>query len=95
MSTILVTCEECGNLELDETTVWLEWDNNEASFRFTCPECGQTGGNSCDEQTTYLLRRAGVKERRVGDWTQEELDTWLETLWTVEDLGRLAEEDKP
>ena len=60
MTTIKVTCPECGDIDLTpidlQLTVTAEW----ATYEFTCSECGDGVSKPADSEIVDLLSSAGV-----------------------------------
>lgn len=58
MTAILCACPRCGEIRLDQSSVWLHDDGRR--YAFTCPACDDGIVKKADGKIFRLLRGAGV-----------------------------------
>lgn len=60
MTTIKVTCPECGDIDLQPYDLELSVAPTWATYKFLCSECGETVRKPADTEIVDLLSGAGV-----------------------------------
>ncbi len=65
MTTIKVTCPDCGDIDLSPADLSLCVAPNWAHYSFTCSECGVTLFKTADAEVVDLLSSAGVETLHV------------------------------
>ncbi|MCB0914088.1 MAG: hypothetical protein H6525_06770 [Actinobacteria bacterium] len=60
MTTIKVTCPDCGDIDLQPTDLQLSVAPTWATYRFRCSECGEMVRKPADTEIVDLLSSAGV-----------------------------------
>lgn len=65
MTTIKVTCTDCGDIDLSPADLSLCVAPTWAHYSFTCTECGSTLFKSADSEVVDLLSSAGVETVHV------------------------------
>ena len=60
MTTIKVTCPDCGDIDLHPVDLELNVAPTWATYKFRCSECGETVRKSADTEIVDLLSNAGV-----------------------------------
>lgn len=60
MTTIKVTCPECGDIDLQPSDLELSVAPTWATYRFRCSECGEVVRKPADTEIVDLLSSAGV-----------------------------------
>lgn len=60
MTTIKVTCPDCGDIDLRPSDLELNVAPTWATYRFACCECGETVRKPADTEIVDLLSSAGV-----------------------------------
>lgn len=60
MTTIKVTCPECGDIDLTPLDLHLTVTSDWATYEFTCSECGDSVSKPADSEIVVLLSSAGV-----------------------------------
>lgn len=60
MTTIKVTCPDCGDIDLQPADLELNVAPTWATYRFTCGECGENVRKPADTEIVDLLSSAGV-----------------------------------
>lgn len=106
MTTIKVTCPECGDIDLTPVELHLTVTSQWSTYEFTCSECGDSVSKPADSEIVVLLSSAGVPsmvipeeafERHHGPHISYDdlLDAGLlladENRWTTELAGIIHE----
>ena len=60
MTTIKVTCPECGDIDLTPVELHLTVTSQWSTYEFTCSECGDSVSKPADSEIVVLLSSAGV-----------------------------------
>ncbi|MFM2438020.1 MAG: hypothetical protein RLZ55_837 [Actinomycetota bacterium] len=75
MTTIKVTCPDCGDIDLQPADLELSVTPSWATYTFLCADCGEAVSKPADAEVVDLLSSAGVRtvtipaealERRAG-----------------------------
>lgn len=97
MTTIKVTCPECGDIDLAPGDLSLCIAPHWATYSFGCPECGETLRKSADSEIVDLLSSAGVPTVHVPAEALEPhsggpigYDDLLDFALVLEDDGAMA-----
>lgn len=84
MTTIKTTCSHCGDVELAPDDLVLELDPNqsEGSYRFSCPECGDTQRRPANSRVVSVLLATGVayEVMRLEPITEDEIEEFVVNL---------------
>lgn len=93
MTTIKTTCSRCGDVELTPMDLALELDATEetGSYRFKCPDCGETERRTANARVVSVLLATGVAYEvvRAEPITESEIDAFVSALDTEIDPFRL------
>ncbi len=65
MTTIKVTCPECGDIDLTPLDLELSVAPSWATYSFTCCDCGNAVRKAADSEVVDLLSSAGVPTHMI------------------------------
>ncbi|MEX0757503.1 MAG: hypothetical protein WD532_04745 [Acidimicrobiia bacterium] len=84
MTTIKTTCHDCGDVELapGDLVLELEPGESEGTYRFSCPECGDTQRRPANSRVVSVLRATGVayEVKSHKPLTEDEIDSFVVNL---------------